>query len=227
MWLSWANEGPFLSRTHKLLIVLIYWKIGRKRGKVRQLHKTLYHHLSLPSIKKTLVAVATVKPHSGSSSSKIQNLSKTLTYNTVLSHPEDRFLALLCCLKRKRLSKELMNPSQGFCCKVRFCRDNYLKSLKFLPPPPPPTLPFFFSFPSSFFHLLSLHYEEGYSMQLISSQHLPALSKMPTRPSGVTPSLIPSLMGKAHAMGTTSRNPRCNISRSGKAKSKTGLLPNT
>lgn len=146
MWLSWANEGPFLSRTHKLLIVLIYWKIGRKRGKVRQLHKTLYHHLSLPSIKKTLVAVATVKPHSGSSSSKIQNLSKTLTYNTVLSHPEDRFLALLCCLKRKRLSKELMNPSQGFCCKVRFCRDNYLKSLKFLPPPPPPNPAFFFFF---------------------------------------------------------------------------------
>lgn len=221
MWLSWANEEPFLSWTHKLLIVLIYWKIGRKRGKVRQLHKTLYHHLSLPSIKKTLVAVATVKPHSGSSSSKIQNLSKTLTYNAVLSHPEDRFLALSCCLKRKRLSKELTNPLQGFCCKVCFCRDNYLKSLKFLPP-----ALFFFLFPSSFFHLLSLHYEERYSVQLISSQHLPALSKMPTRPSGVTPSLIPSLMGKAHAMGTISRNTRCNISRSGKAKSKTGLLPN-
>lgn len=138
MWLSWANEKPFLSRTHKLLIVLIYWKIGRKQGKVRKLHKTLYHHLSLPSIKKTLVAVATVKPHSGSSSSKIQNFSKTLTYNTVLPQLKDMVSGTFVLLE-KRLSKELRNPLQGFCLKVRLCRDSYLKSLKFgfYPPSPP------------------------------------------------------------------------------------------
>lgn len=41
-------------------------------------------------------------------------------------------------------------------------------------------------------------------MQLISSLHLSALNKTPTHLSDVTPCLVLSFMGKAHAMGTTS-----------------------
>jgi len=55
----------------------------------------------LPSIKKTLVAVATVKPHSGSSSSKIQNFSKTLAHNTVLPQLKDMVSGTFALLKKK------------------------------------------------------------------------------------------------------------------------------
>lgn len=155
----------------------------------------------MPSIKKALVAVATVKPHSGSSSSKIQNFSKTLTHNTALLHPKDRFLALLHCLKRKRLSKELTNLLQAFYSKLRSCREEILKkSLKLLFFPPY-IYPLFFSSPCFPFFL---HYTECYSIQLNAPLHLPALNKMPARLSDVPSCLTPSIMGKAHAMGTMS-----------------------
>lgn len=160
----------------------------------------LYHHLSLPSIKETLVAVATVKPHSGSSSSKTQNFSKTLAYNTVLPQPKDTFSGTFVLFKKKEALQGADKSFAGLLLQgtlpQRQLPEN-LKILYFFPLPLPLPTP-----PPSFSVLQRMLLHTAYSITTSSSIKQNAYTSV--RCHSLSRSF--PLMGKARAMGTSSHN---------------------